>query len=349
VLTPTVDRGRPSTRGGPQPRVVRGHPAQRHGGPVPAENTPRTVPSPPSTDLAATCPPGARSVRTFGGRVHHLDFGGPPDAPVALCVHGLGGSALNWGLLGPALTSTHRVLALDLFAHGDSGLPASGHGLAANRDLLHRFIGEVVGQPVVLLGHSMGAVLALSHTATAPASVRRLVVLAPPVPATAGGRDPGLTVKRALLGLPGVAAVVDRRLARLSPGETVRRQLRQATPRPERIPLPAVAASEVQTRRRALRPDAAAGRAEQWAGILDVVDLLSRPRAWRATLAEVDVPTLWLQGADDPLVDAAHAAHLAAARPDWSFEVRADVGHLLALEDPQWTAARIHRWTRELA
>jgi pimeloyl-ACP methyl ester carboxylesterase len=72
--------------------------------------------------------------------------------------------------------------------------------------------------------------------------------------------------------------------------------------------------------------------------------LLGHAGAWRRTLAGIDVPTLWLQGADDPLARADHAAALAATRPDWPFEVRAGVGHLLALEDPRWTAERVGRW-----
>jgi pimeloyl-ACP methyl ester carboxylesterase len=69
--------------------------------------------------------------------------------------------------------------------------------------------------------------------------------------------------------------------------------------------------------------------------------LLARPQTWRRTLAAVTPPTLWLQGADDPPAKADAARAMAATRPDWAFEVRPGVGHLLALEDPTWTAERI--------
>ena len=45
-------------------------------------------------------------------------FGGPDDGPLVVCVHGLGGSHVNWMALAPQLTSTCRVLALDLAGHG---------------------------------------------------------------------------------------------------------------------------------------------------------------------------------------------------------------------------------------
>ena len=289
-------------------------------------------------------PPGATSVVTdLGGRVRWLDLGGPAGAPVLLCVHGLYGSALNWGLLAPLLTGSHRVLAVDLFGHGGSGVPTGPRpdAVTADRRLLDRFVREVVGEPVVLVGHSMGGVLTALQAASAPETVRRMVLLGPPVPGTAGRVDLGIAAKRALLSLPGVAGLVARQQAALSPEQAVARQVTQATPYADRLPADGIAAALAEVRARAARADAAAGQAEQWAALLGTMALLARPRAWRATLAGIAVPTLWLQGADDPLAPAGPAARLAATRPDWSFEVRAGVGHLLALEDPDWTADRI--------
>ena len=38
------------------------------------------------------------------GPVHYVDHGGAPDGPLLVCVHGLGGSLLNWAALAPLLT-----------------------------------------------------------------------------------------------------------------------------------------------------------------------------------------------------------------------------------------------------
>jgi pimeloyl-ACP methyl ester carboxylesterase len=190
----------------------------------------------------------------------------------------------------------------------------------------------------------MGGVLALQHTADSPETVARLVLLSPPVPGSRGRTDRVLLARRALLRLPGVSRLVARKLAALSPEQVVDQQLRQATPHADRIPAAAVAVAVAETRRRAGLPDAARAQAVQWAGILDTMALLGHAGAWRETLARVAVPTLWLQGADDPLADAGKAAALAATRPDWPFSVRAGVGHLLAIEDPEWTAEQIIGW-----
>jgi pimeloyl-ACP methyl ester carboxylesterase len=288
---------------------------------------------------------GATShVTDLDGAVHHLDLGGPSGAPVVVAVHGLGGSALYWALVGPRLAHSHRVLAVDLFGHGGSGVPAGHGGLATDLRMLHRFLTEVVGEEVVLLGQSMGGVLALQHTADHPDTVSQLVVLSPPVPGSAARTDRALLAKRALLRFPGVAGRVARELARLTPEQVVERGLRQATPHVDRIPAEGIAAVVAQTRERSGLPDADRAQAVQWSGILDTMALLGHAGAWRETLGRITVPTLWLQGADDPLAKADQAAALAATRPEWTFSVRPGVGHLLAIEDPEWTAAVVLDW-----
>jgi hypothetical protein len=68
---------------------------------------------------------------------------------------------------------------------------ASGRGLpngprpdalTADRRLPDRFVREVVGEPVILLGPSMAGVLTILQAAAAPQTVRQLVLLlGPPV------------------------------------------------------------------------------------------------------------------------------------------------------------------------
>src|SRR5690625_6982942 len=46
---------------------------------------------------------------------------GKPGSPVAILVHGGAAHAGWWDHIGPHLTSHHRVIAIDLSGHGDSG------------------------------------------------------------------------------------------------------------------------------------------------------------------------------------------------------------------------------------
>ncbi|MBB3083612.1 alpha/beta fold hydrolase [Geodermatophilus sabuli] len=291
----------------------------------------------------APWPPGARStsVELAGDRVHVLDLGGPAGAPPLLCVHGLGSSTLGFGLLGPLLAAERRVLAVDLLGHGRS---AAGTA-AGNRRLIGRIVERVVGEPVVLVAQSMGGVLALLHAAEAPETVDRLVLIGPPVPRpTRLPLDPLLAARRAFLRLPPVERAVATRLRRMTPEEVVAQQVRQATPHVDRLPAEVVPIVVAETRERAARPDAAAAQAAQWRSITDTMALLMRPRRFRATVARVLAPTLYLQGEDDPLAPVAAARALAATRPDWQLEVLPGIGHLPHLEDAPGTADRVLRW-----
>jgi len=268
---------------------------------------------------------------------------------VVVCLHGLGGSALNFGIVAPLLAAERRVVLPDLLGHGGSSSPAPG-GKAVEAQL--RMIGEVIsreaaGGPVVLIGHSMGGILAKLHALRAPHTVSHLVLLDPPVPnVTRSRRDPKLTAKLMLLRSPGVGALVAQRLARMSPEELVDRQLADATPHGYRIPRVAVAATVAETLERVETGLARDGQRAQWDAILEIVALLARPAAWRERLEGITAPTLWLQGEDDPLADVTAAAALAASRPDWTFRTRVGVGHLPQLEDPAWTFDMINTWLR---
>src|SRR5262245_17939171 len=96
----------------------------------------------------------------LGGQVHYADFGGKQGRTFVL-VHGLGGSHLNWCLLAGRLREHGQVLAVDLAGFGLTNPDGRATTVPANTALLHRFLTEVVGEPVVLVGNSMGGLIAI--------------------------------------------------------------------------------------------------------------------------------------------------------------------------------------------
>lgn len=296
---------------------------------------------------SAAWPPGSRS-RTvdLDGAVHLTEYGAPEAAELVVCLHGLGGSALNFGLVGPLLAQDRRVLVPDLLGHGRSFSTAPAvSAVDAQLRVLDRLLTLETDRPVTLVGHSMGAIVAMLHVLRHPETVASLVLLDPPVPnVTRWRRDPRLTAKLAFLRLPGVAALVARQVARMSPQELVARQLADATPHVHRIPATVVdaAVDEIMATRGA---DGGRGaQRAQFRAILEVVELLARPDQWRRQLQGITTPTLWLHGADDPLSKLEAARALASSRPEWTFSIRGGVGHLPHLEDPTWTAGSITEW-----
>jgi pimeloyl-ACP methyl ester carboxylesterase len=98
----------------------------------------------------------------------------PTTALPLLIVHGLFGSARNWGVIARRLSDTRDVIAVDMRNHGASPwYPTQGYPEMAGD--LAEVIGAHVGRADVL-GHSMGGKAAMMLALTRPDCVDRLVV-----------------------------------------------------------------------------------------------------------------------------------------------------------------------------
>src|SRR5674476_211477 len=123
-------------------------------------------------------PPTSRWVE-LGVPVHYVDHGGPADGPLLVMVHGLGGSLVNWAAIAPLLTDTCRILALDLIGFGYTQAGTHSTSITANQHMLHRFLSEVAGGPVVLVGNSMGGLITILEASHHPESVTAAVLIDP--------------------------------------------------------------------------------------------------------------------------------------------------------------------------
>jgi esterase len=90
-------------------------------------------------------------------------------------LHGLLGSARNWGGIAQALGDKRRVLAVDMPNHGASPWSEIMDYPFMAREI-GKFLDAIVGEPVDLLGHSMGGKAAMTLALTRPELVSRLVV-----------------------------------------------------------------------------------------------------------------------------------------------------------------------------
>lgn len=100
-------------------------------------------------------------------------------APAWLFLHSLGGHGGFWLKTVAHIGQRHRAVAVDLRGHGDSVLAPDQPG-ANVREHLHDVLAtaDMLGlQRFVLVGHSFGALVALSLAAVAPARVLGLVLV----------------------------------------------------------------------------------------------------------------------------------------------------------------------------
>lgn len=81
---------------------------------------------------------------------------GPRDAPALLLVHGSATSSRSWDALVPLLTTSHRVIRIDLPGHGRSAEPVSGYETSAQAHTLSTALDRLGVEHVTAVGHSSG-------------------------------------------------------------------------------------------------------------------------------------------------------------------------------------------------
>jgi pimeloyl-ACP methyl ester carboxylesterase len=102
---------------------------------------------------------------------------GGGEGPPVVMLHGPGECGVNWRWTIPDLVSTHRVIAPDLPAHGESGTPQAG--LDADRVLawLGDLIAKACASPPVVVGHVLGGAIALRLAIRHSGRLERLVLV----------------------------------------------------------------------------------------------------------------------------------------------------------------------------
>jgi pimeloyl-ACP methyl ester carboxylesterase len=277
------------------------------------------------------------------GPVHYLDYGGPAEGPLMVCVHGLGGSALNWAAVAPDLAGTCRVVAIDLAGFGHTHGGARSTSVQANEVLLHRFLAEVAGTPAILVGNSMGGLISIMLAARRPDAVAGLVLVDPALPVALGSwPDPRIVAAFATFLVPAVGRrVLARRRDNASAEEAAHALLRLCCADPSRVPEDVVDLHVDLAARRRDYPDV---DAELLVAAQSLLWVLADRRRYAAMQRSIDVPVLLLHGDRDRLVHIASARAAAAANPGWTFEVAHGIGHVPQLEAPTWTIDAVRRW-----
>jgi pimeloyl-ACP methyl ester carboxylesterase len=269
-----------------------------------------------------------RFAQLKGGRVRYF-VGAGGDVPVVL-VHGLGGAACNWTALVGSLGGRYRIVVPELPGHGGSDPLAATASLEPFADRVLGLLEREGLAPAVVVGHSLGGLVALRMARRRPDRVLGVVL--------AGAAGISSSSRRARKAL----AVT----ARVKPGRKVapfRRPLSSRS-RVRRFALgwgvSDVAALSPDTAERflvgpALHMDTAP------ASLAMVVDDV------REHLGDIRAPSLVLWGARDTQVGVADAFDY-ARRLRAPVRVIADCGHLLIGERPDACADAIGTFIERL-
>lgn len=264
-----------------------------------------------------------------------------PHAEPVLLVHGLGGSTVNWDLVGQPLADRvgATVTALDLPGFGRTRSDHRRAGFDDHRQVVTAYLTE--HGPAIVAGNSMGGALAVAVAAEHPELATGVVLVNAAYPRPSGNLDQvARTIKFATLALPrATTPIVHARARRLGPERLVDATLLAVLAEPEQLD------ADVRDRLIALAaerrhyPEAATAYTESGGTLFRY--LLT---GMRRDLAQIERPTLIVHGRRDRLVPVSFARAVARRRDDWQYVELADSGHAPQLEHPDRFVAIVSEW-----
>lgn len=105
----------------------------------------------------------------------------PKTTPLIL-LHGFGASIGHWRHNLEVLGRSHTVYALDMIGFGASEKAATSYNVELWVEQVYDFWKTFIGQPVVLVGNSIGSLISLVAAATHPDMVKGIVMISLPDP-----------------------------------------------------------------------------------------------------------------------------------------------------------------------
>lgn len=263
-----------------------------------------------------------------GEHVHVRDVGPRAGTPLVL-VHGFAASDRDWDAWIARLSTTRRVVALDLPGHGLTRTPK---GYPASNAAFVRVVDETATAlhlpPFVLAGNSMGGGVAWRYALAHPDRLKGLVLVD-----AAGWQDEGPrkgggggAVIFSILKNP-----VGRSLIAESDVTPIARQGLKAAFIDEKLVTPAL-----------VRRYTDLSRAPGHRAIL--LNIEQGDPATKTRLAAIHVPTLVMVGEEDHLIPADHGRRFAEAIPGATLIRYSGVGHVPMEQIPDRSAADLARW-----
>lgn len=247
-----------------------------------------------------------------------LRYGETSTRPKLLIVHGLFGSARNWGAIAKRLSDSREVISVDMRNHGDSPW-FDTHSYADLADDLAEVI-HAEGGALDVLGHSMGGKAAMVLALARPELVRRLLV-ADIAPVAYAHSQSHLIAAMRDLTLAGLRSrsEADAALARTVEDPSVRAFLLQS------LDLRATPA--------------------RWRLNLDVLDAeMDKVTGWPDCTGQFSGPVLFLSGARSEYVKPEHRPVIRNLFPDAKFAKLPGAGHWLHAEAPRPFAETARMW-----
>lgn len=256
--------------------------------------------------------------------------------PPILFVHGLMSSRSTWADQWDRLAVDHRVLAPDLFGHGESAKPVGDYSLGAHAASLRDLLDALGLTSVCVVGHSLGGGIAMQLAYLFPERVERLVLV------SSGGLGRELNPLLRAATLPGSELVLPVLASSWlhEVGDTALRVW-------DRAGLPAVSPSSTEAwRSLATLADGDTRRAflATSRSVIDPGGQTVSARNRLSGLSSREVLLIW--GARDRMIPSSHIEAARAELPHSQVEILARSGHFPHLDEPDRFAAVLAAFVR---
>ncbi|MEI6360724.1 MAG: alpha/beta hydrolase [Actinomycetes bacterium] len=263
--------------------------------------------------------------------------------PLAVFLHGLGGSSLNWTDLMARLRDDVDGFAIDLGGFGQSPPPRdSDMTMAGHARSIAEFIESRGRGPAHVFGNSMGGSVALQLAARRPDLVRTLTMISPALPQVFATKS---NFHLPVIAVPGVGERLVPKYLESDAGARVRGTIDVCFADPSRVSSQRMAEAVEEVKSRDHLPYASDAFLRSLRGLLKTFVDVGPNRPWK--LAErVTCPTLVVYGRKDPLVDARSAHRVTKHFSDAHVVVLPDSGHVAQMEHPDFVAAAWERFLR---
>lgn len=278
-----------------------------------------------------------------GWRVRYWFHPGPAGVarPPILLIHGFGANLNQWRHNLPGLSTVAPVYAIDLLGFGDAEKAAASYGAPLWADQGTDFIRQVIGQPVAVVGHSLGALVALTMAHRQPDWVRQVLLVTVPTPASREDlvadwvADLARTVERLV-----ASPLLLRPLFRLvRQRKFLERALRGIYVHPEAVDEDLIDTFALPPQQR--------GSARTLCYLVNARSDPDFSPSVKGMLAELTQPTLILWGQRDRVIPATMAQGLADLNPRIQLRFVPDGGHCLYDEDPDTFNQTVIQWTTQ--
>lgn len=268
---------------------------------------------------------------------------GSDSTPVVL-LHGFGASIGHWRDNIPGLSAHRSVYGLDLLGFGGSAKPRVEYSFDLWVDQVHQFLQQQMSGPVILVGHSIGGLVAVLLAARYPEQVKGICLIScadgphpEDLPQPFGWVVRGLT--RAVVAILGCPFTYPLLFDRLRQRAVLRKWVEGVYKHRERV--------DEELLDIFLQPAFDPGADYVFLDTFRAI--LTRPfAAPKRLLPHMHTPILVIWGQEDPAVPSFLADRFKQWQPQLTLIKLPGVGHCAHDELPQWVNALIGEWVAHL-